>query len=113
MAVAEAPRLVRSLPGRARIHLPNWSGDNPERIVATLGGIDGVQRVEASSATGNVLLTFDHEATDEQAILDAAARIRRTAQRLGVLTAGTSLRRTSIPAGPASVPLRAAGGSSC
>ena len=74
MAVAEAPRVVRSLPGRVRIHLPAWSGDRPDSIETRLGQIPGVEEAQARPATGNVLVTFDPDATDERTILEVVAR---------------------------------------
>ena len=73
MAVAEAPRVVRSLPGRVRVHLPDWSGASPDSIEAGLAEVAGVETVRARSATGNVLVHFDREATDQRTILDALA----------------------------------------
>jgi hypothetical protein len=73
VVVADAPRIIRSLPGRARIHLPNWSGESPESIETHLADTAGVESVRASSATRNVLVTFDREVTDERTILDTAA----------------------------------------
>jgi calcium-translocating P-type ATPase len=58
-----------------RFHLAGWAGERREAIEAGLGELAGVQRVQARPATGNVLVIFDPEATDEPTILDTFATV--------------------------------------
>lgn len=71
IAVAAEPRIVHSLPGRIRVHVPGWKGQEKRRIEAQLRGMMGVQRVQANALTGNMLIYFDPSVTNEQAILAA------------------------------------------
>jgi cation-transporting ATPase I len=69
VAVAEGPRVLHTLPGRIRVHLPEWSGQGRRAIEATLRQIQGVQGVQANALTGNILIYFDPLLTDEQSVL--------------------------------------------
>ncbi len=69
---AESPRLVHALPGRARLHLPGWSGSGQRAIEARLRQVQGVRSAQGNPLTGNVLVRYDPAATDEAAILAAA-----------------------------------------
>ncbi|MBA2271662.1 MAG: haloacid dehalogenase, partial [Chthoniobacterales bacterium] len=68
VAVAE-PRLVHHIPGRVRVHLPEWSRERPRDIESRLRQLRGVQGARADSVTGNVLVRFDPAATEGDAIL--------------------------------------------
>ncbi len=68
---AEQPQVLSLIPGRLRLHLPGWSGEEREPIEARLRQIQGVQRVEANPLTGNVLILFDPQAITADALLAA------------------------------------------
>ncbi len=66
----EAPSVLHALPRRMRLHLPGWSGAGQSMLETHLCQIPGVQRVQANSLTGNVLIHFDTNVTDQQPILE-------------------------------------------
>ncbi len=68
--VAEEPRLLHSLPGRMRVHVPAWSGQ-PRGIETRLRQLPGVKSAQANPLTGNILIGFDPAVTDQQALLAA------------------------------------------
>jgi hypothetical protein len=70
VAVTATPRVVHSLPGRLRIHAPEWARAEAE-AQARLRALDGVDAVRASAATGNVLVHFDAQRLDADRVLDA------------------------------------------
>jgi cation-transporting ATPase I len=65
------PRILSSIPGRIRIHLPHWSGHGQRRVEQRIRKLSGVRRVEANSLTGNILIGFDPQTTNASAILSA------------------------------------------
>ncbi len=67
----EKPQVLHALPGRVRIHLPEWSGAGKQAIEAHMRQLEGILSVHANVLTGNILVTFDPTRTDEQAILAA------------------------------------------
>jgi cation-transporting ATPase I len=71
-AATPVPQLVRASPGRARIHLPGWSGATPHAVEAALAHVPGVERVQANALTANLLVRFDPRVTNTQAVLTAA-----------------------------------------
>ncbi|HSH39114.1 MAG TPA: hypothetical protein VK993_10035, partial [Chthoniobacterales bacterium] len=68
--VAE-PRILHAMPGRVRVHLPEWSGKGRREVESRLRELPGVQGVRADNVTGNVLVRFDPAAIDNDAILAA------------------------------------------
>ena len=77
MSVAEAsePRVIHSLPGRVRVHLPGWSGQGKRSIEKQLRQVWGVHSVQANPLTGNILVQFDPTITNEQSIVDLVRTI--------------------------------------
>lgn len=71
-AVAEEPRIVHAIPGRVRVHLPDWDGRGQRGLEAQLRGLRGVLGARANPLTRNVLVRFDPAETDEQSILGTA-----------------------------------------
>lgn len=63
----EAPRLIHSLPGRVRVHLPGLSGHQPD-IEALLRQVPGVHSARANPLTSTVLIRFNPAAMDERAL---------------------------------------------
>ena len=61
VAVAEAPRVVHALPGRVRVHLPDWEGQGQRGLEGCLRRMRGVSDVRSSPLTRNVLVHFDPE----------------------------------------------------
>lgn len=80
MTAAEAPRVLHSLPGRARVHLPQWSGSTARVLERNLCELEGVNSVRASARTANVLVHFDRGSIDEAAVLSELERLARTAR---------------------------------
>lgn len=68
--VAEEPRLLHALPGRIRVQAPWWSGQGQHRLEAQLRQMPGVQRVQANPLTRNILIIFDPDITNQQAIFE-------------------------------------------
>lgn len=71
-AVVEEPRIVHAIPGRVRVHLPDWDGRGQRGLEAHLRGLRGVLGARANPLTLNVLVRFDPAETDEESILAAA-----------------------------------------
>ena len=74
-AAAEPPRLVHSVPGRVRLHLPSLSGHPHRHIEAHLRRVPGVRSAQGNPLTGNVLIRFDPDATNERTLLAAAEAV--------------------------------------
>jgi cation-transporting ATPase I len=72
---AAAPRVVHSLPGRARVHVPSWGALDRSGIERALRDVEGVTNVSASFRTGNVLVEFDRSITNEGEIVAELGRI--------------------------------------
>ena len=89
----ETPRLVHALPGRARMHLPGWSGSGPRDIEVQLRRAHGVRSAHANPLTRNVLVRYDPAATDEAVILATAQTFASE-----TATAGASPRDAPPPA---------------
>lgn len=75
MAVVEEPRVLHTLPGRVRVHLPGWTGQGKRHIEKLVRQVWGVQRVQANPITSNILVQFDWTITNEQAIIDLVRTI--------------------------------------
>jgi cation-transporting ATPase I len=71
--LAAEPQIIHALPGRVRIHLPEWSGGR-RHLESDLRRLPGVRRAQANPATGNVLVQFDPAVTGPQALLAALRR---------------------------------------
>ena len=50
-AGAEAPRLIRTSRGRARVYLLPWSGEHPHLVERLLYQVPGVQRARVNGLT--------------------------------------------------------------
>ncbi len=83
-AAVEAPRLMHALPGRMRVHLPEWSGDGQRALETRLRQVPGVRSAQANPLTGNVLIQFDPAVTDAHTLL---ALVRPRAQELSSVPA--------------------------
>ncbi len=70
VAVAEKPCILHTIPGRIRVHMPSWSGQGRRALEAQLRQVQGIDRVDANTLTGNVLIHFDAAVTNEQDILE-------------------------------------------
>lgn len=79
-AAAEEPRLLHALPGRVRVHLPDWADDEPWRLEGRLRRVPGVRGVQANPLTGNVLVRFDPTATDGDRVLAAMRALEPVVQ---------------------------------
>jgi cation-transporting ATPase I len=67
------PRVVHALPGRVRIHAPDWAAAAPSRLEQRLFSLPGVESVRASSTSGNVLVCFDATRLERDRVLAALA----------------------------------------
>ncbi|MCW3047790.1 MAG: family hydrolase [Solirubrobacterales bacterium] len=84
MGVTAPPRVVHSLPGRARIHVPAWSGTAPAALEARLARSGGIRRARASRHTRNVLVEYDRDRLDEAAVVRRLVRaVRETRAATG------------------------------
>ncbi|GAC1403579.1 MAG: hypothetical protein NVSMB49_21230 [Ktedonobacteraceae bacterium] len=70
VAVAEEPRVLHTIPGRMRVHIPDWEGQGKRDIEAQVRQISGVQRVQVNTLTGNLLILFDPIIIDEKTLLE-------------------------------------------
>ena len=75
IAAAEKPCILHTIPGRIRMHLPAWSGQGKRTLEAQLRKVPGIQRTEANTLTGNMLIHFDATATNEQNILEKVHKL--------------------------------------
>jgi hypothetical protein len=66
---AECPRVLSLIPGRVRLHLSGWTGDDGERIENCLRRVNSVEDVQANPLTRNTLIRFDRRTTDEKTLL--------------------------------------------
>jgi hypothetical protein len=66
---AEHPHVLSLIPGRVRLHLSGWTGDNGEWIENRLRRVNGVEDVQANPLTRNALIRFDRRTTDEKTLL--------------------------------------------
>jgi uncharacterized membrane protein YbaN (DUF454 family) len=86
-APGQEPSVVHSSFGRLRVHLPHWSGEYAEQIVAGLRRLRGVTDAEANPLTGNVLILFEPRQTSARALLEALPALRlETPPRLRLLS---------------------------
>ena len=69
VAVAEESRVLHTVPGRVRVHVPGWSGQGKRSLETRLRQVQGVRSVQANALTGNILVQFYPAATNEQTIL--------------------------------------------
>jgi calcium-translocating P-type ATPase len=67
--------VLHALPGRLRVHLPAWSGQGKLPLEMHIRQIKGVEHVQATSATGNILISFDTAKTDEHKLLTALQQL--------------------------------------
>ena len=70
VTVAEEPRILHTVPGRIRVHIPEWEGQGKRNIEEQIRQLPGVQRVQANTLTGNMLILFDPHVTDEHTLLN-------------------------------------------
>jgi hypothetical protein len=72
-AMAAETRIIHTMPGRVRIHLPGWT--EPGDVERRVRQIPGVCATQANSLTGNILIRFDPARTDERTVVRAAAML--------------------------------------
>ena len=77
VALAQEPSLVHSVPGRARVHLPDLSVQNRRDLENALRHQPGIQSVQANPDTGNVLVRFSPGLTDSRAVLGMVRTLAR------------------------------------
>jgi cation-transporting ATPase I len=71
----EGPQVVHTLPGRLRVHLPGWSGQGQLSLETHIRRMRGVEHVQATPTTGNILISFDPGKTNEPALLESLQRL--------------------------------------
>jgi hypothetical protein len=64
------PRVLSLLPGRARVHLPAWSGNSPDQMESRLRHL-GLSEARANPRTGNILVRFDPRKLSSDRVLVA------------------------------------------
>ena len=75
-APARAARVVHCSFGRLRVHLPHWTGERGEEMVAAVRRLAGVSHAEANPITGNLLVLFAPRQTNVPTLLAALAALR-------------------------------------
>jgi cation-transporting ATPase I len=73
--VLDEPRIIHSLPGRIRVHLPEWDGGGESWVERQVRELPGVRSAQASRLTGNVLIHFDPSATGADRLLGQLHRL--------------------------------------
>ncbi len=68
-AVAEAPYILHELPGRMRVHLPDWTRAEERALDHHLRRLAGVRGVQLNAVTGNLLLRYDPAQTSAPELL--------------------------------------------
>jgi hypothetical protein len=86
----EAPRLLRTIPGRIRLHVPGLAAGDPRALEAGLSVLQGVWSVQASPLTENVLVLFDPRTTASEVILASIPTLESRAPRTPARTAPSS-----------------------
>lgn len=94
IAVAEQPCIVHTIPGRIRMHMPDWSGQGKRFLEAQLRKGPGIRGVEANALTGNILIHFDAAATNVE---DISERVQRLLQDTTINTAGMPDSEPALP----------------
>src|SRR5258706_7497537 len=79
VAVAQGLSVLHTVPGRVRIHLPEWTGEGKRSLEANLRLVEGVIGVQANSIPGNILIQFDPIVTSERTLLTIADTLAREA----------------------------------
>lgn len=74
-ATVDQPYLLHSMPGRVRVHVPDWSTVGPRSLTQALRQEVGVENAEANVRTGNVLVRFDPSSIDSTTVLGAVSRL--------------------------------------
>ncbi len=74
------PRVLSATPGRLRVHLSGWGGEDAEALARRMVAIPGVTQAQARASTHNALIGFDRTSTTLDALLD----------RLGALLSASS-----------------------
>ena len=80
-AVGQEPRTLSAVPGRVRLNLPAWSGRGYHELERHLRQIPGVRRAEANPLTQNVLIYFDPQTTNPQALRSALGSAQNLAEQ--------------------------------
>jgi hypothetical protein len=80
--IRRLPKVLHSLPGRVRLHLPDWSGSDPASLDRCFHRVPGVRRVRANPVTGNVLIEYDTRLVKVSSLLRVAAGVRSRAAGL-------------------------------
>lgn len=69
--VGAEPLVLHAVTGRVRVHVQGWSGQGKRLVEAQLHHIQGIRRVQANPATGNILVVFDPAIVSRQDVLHA------------------------------------------
>ena len=77
------PRVVHSIPGRLRLHIPalqrlpeGWRMEE-SFIEEMVGTVEHVKNVSVSYVTGNALIVYDHQVLTEQDIINHLKRMAK------------------------------------
>lgn len=96
-------RVLSAIPGRVRVHLPGWKGNDRERLESQLLRVEGVESVQPNPRTENVLIHFDRRMTEENRLLreldeiwGSLAHSERVASRTGPLHLHTTAIRVGV-----------------
>lgn len=63
--------VLHAVAGRVRVHVRGWSGQGKRQIETQLHHMQGIRRVQANPATGNILVVFDPAILSKQDVLHA------------------------------------------
>src|SRR5512146_533215 len=69
--ITEKPQILHIVPGRIRMHLPQWKGHARYQLETQIRSLSGVRSVQANALTSNALIYFDPRETSETALLEA------------------------------------------
>jgi len=77
MVTITPPLVLSLLPGRARVHLPAWSGARPDTLESHLRRL-GFLEAQANPLTGNILVRFDSRKLPVDRLLFALSAFHAT-----------------------------------
>ncbi|MBW3637485.1 MAG: haloacid dehalogenase, partial [Armatimonadetes bacterium] len=104
------PHLLHAMPGRMRVHLPGWVGQDSRAIETQLRALENVEGAQANPLTKNILIRFDAAATDAIALLTAVTATLQDllqnatgASESGSAEAAPSAERVPAPPRPSAV----------
>lgn len=77
-------QLVHVLPGRVRVHLPEWGDRAPRHLESRLLSIPGIRRAHFNPLTANLLVHFDPARFSPSAVVDLLRGLHPTGETMAL-----------------------------